>query len=185
MKERGTASTNLSGSLLLAHPALRDPNFRHTVVLISSHSDDGAMGLVINRPLGKRLGEINPEFAMGELAGVPVYDGGPVQTDQVVLAAWQASPETGTFQLHFGVEPDKAQALREAGLQLRAFLGYSGWSQGQLEHELTQRTWIVLPVSGDEVTQGHDGAVLWRDLLGGISPAMRILAEEPEDPSAN
>ena len=71
MRERGKATLNLAGSLLLAHPAMRDPNFHRAVVLLSSHGDDGAMGVVLNRPLGKHLGDLNAQFAASPLAGVP------------------------------------------------------------------------------------------------------------------
>ena len=185
MRERGKTKKDLAGSLLLAHPAMRDPNFRRAVVLISSHSEDGAMGVVINRPLGKRLGSLNADFAAGDLADVPIYTGGPVQTDQLIITAWRISREEGSFQLHFGIDPDKARELRSAGLQLGAFLGYSGWGKGQLENELRQNTWVVLPVSGEELTQGEEGTELWSELLGGISPELRLLADEPDDPSAN
>src|SRR3954471_23028634 len=95
-----------AGSLLLAHPAMRDPNFRRSVVLMSVHNAEGAMGVVLNRPMGKRLGGFSGDFARGPLAKVPIFKGGPVQTEQLVLAAWESRPDG--FRLHFGVEPDKA-----------------------------------------------------------------------------
>ena len=110
MRERRTGTKEtLTGSLLLAHPAMSDPNFRRSVILMSAHSAEGAMGVVLNRPMGKRLGELNGEFALGPLAGVALFQGGPVQTEQLLLAAWQARPDG--FRLHFGIEPDKAAQL--------------------------------------------------------------------------
>src|SRR4051812_5602667 len=84
MKERRTPRkvTSLAGQLLLAHPVLQDAHFKRTVVLLSSHDADGAMGVVLNRPLSRQLGEVNAEFALGPLAGVPLYYGGPVEPDQ-------------------------------------------------------------------------------------------------------
>ena len=67
----------IAGSLLLAHPAMKDPNFRRSVVLMSVHNDEGAMGVVLNRPMGKRLGELSGDFALGPLSGVPLFNGGP------------------------------------------------------------------------------------------------------------
>ena len=110
MRERSNdTKETLAGSLLLAHPSMRDPNFRHSVVLMSVHNAEGAMGVVLNRPTGKRLGECSGDFALGPLASVPMFSGGPVQTEQVVLAAWESRPDG--FRLHFGVEPDKAIQL--------------------------------------------------------------------------
>jgi putative transcriptional regulator len=184
MRERrpGTKDT-LAGSLLLAHPAMHDPNFRHSVVLMSAHNAEGAMGVVLNRPLGKRLGELNGEFALGALASVPLFKGGPVQTEQLLLAAWEEQPDG--FRLHFGIEPDRAiQLLGEEGTEVRAFFGYSGWSAGQLENEMKHHTWIVADVPEDLLTQAQDDS-LWRTVLGRAGPEWRLLAGEPENPEQN
>jgi putative transcriptional regulator len=174
---------SFAGSLLLAHPSLRDPNFRRAVVLMSVHNSDGAMGVVLNRPLGKRLGELNGEFALGALAGVPLFSGGPVQTEQLLLVAWQN--QSDGFRLHFGIEPDRAgQLATEDGTELRAFLGYSGWSAGQLEKELKHETWIVSDVPADLLTYKQDEG-LWRLVLGALGEEWRLLADEPEDTSLN
>jgi putative transcriptional regulator len=185
MRERGKATLSMAGSLLLAHPAMQDPNFRRTVVLLSAHSDDGAMGLVLNRPMLKQLGELNVEFAEGPLAGVPVYKGGPVQTEQLILAAWQPDLLGDEFKIYFGIDVEKAKALQnEAGVHLRAFLGYSGWTKGQLENELEHHTWVVTPVNAGLVER-EEGQALWRMILGGLSPEWKLLAGEPDDPGVN
>lgn len=184
MKERrrGTKET-LAGSLLLAHPAMRDPNFRHSVVLMSAHNAEGAMGVVLNRPLGRKLGDVNGEFAFGALGSVPLFSGGPVQTEQLLLAAWQTRDDG--FRLHFGIEPERAMLLLgEDGAQVRGFLGYSGWSAGQLENEMKHNTWVVADVPGDLLTQPAN-EVLWRTVLGREGAEWRLLAEEPENPDAN
>ncbi len=97
------------------------------------------MGVVLNRPLGKRLGELKGDFALGAAwPRSPSSPGGPVQTEQLILAAWQAREDA--FQLHFGIDPEKAvQMLADESTRLRAYLGYSGWSAGQLENELEER----------------------------------------------
>lgn len=184
MRERRTGTKEtLAGSLLLAHPSMRDPNFRRSVVLMSAHNAEGAMGVVLNRPMGKRLSELNGEFALGPLAGVALFHGGPVQTEQLLLAAWQARPDG--FRLHFGIEPDKAvQLLSDDTTQVRAFLGYSGWSAGQLENEMQHHTWIVAEVPEDLLSQEADDT-LWRTVLGRAGAEWRLLADEPEHPEAN
>jgi putative transcriptional regulator len=180
---RQNIKESLAGSLLLAHPALRDPNFRRCVVLMSVHNADGAMGVVLNRPLGRRLGELNGEFALGALAGIPLYSGGPVQTEQLLLVAWQPQPDG--FRLHFGLEPERASLLAaEEGVHLRAFLGYSGWGGGQLENELKQNTWVVTDMPPGILTGANDTA-MWRAVLSNLGEDWRLLAEEPEDPGLN
>lgn len=184
MRERRHAhKESLAGSLLLAHPALKDPNFRRAVILMSVHNAEGAMGVVLNRPMRKRLGELNGDFALGTLASVPIFSGGPVQTEQLLLVAWQPQPDG--FRLHFGVEPDRAMQLAtEEGTQLRAFLGYSGWGAGQLEGELKQNTWVVADVPEGLLAHGASDA-MWRSVLCGVSEEWRLLADEPEDTSLN
>jgi len=141
------------------------------------------MGLVLNRPTGQRLGELNGDFSLGPLASVPVFRGGPVENEQLILAAWQAHDEG--FKLYFGIEPEKAsQLVMEDGVELRAFLGYSGWTGGQLEGELEQKTWVVTPVPGD-LMQHPQGDGLWRAVLGSINHQWKLLADEPEDPTVN
>lgn len=184
MRERRKISRDTyAGTLLLAHPAMRDPNFRRSVVLMSAHNAEGAMGVVLNRPLGKRLGELSGDFAMGPLAGVPVYTGGPVQTEQLVLAAWQQRDDG--FRLHFGIDPEKAQQLiDDEGTHVRAFLGYSGWSGGQLENEMKMKTWVVADVPEDLLDHAQDEE-LWRIVLGREGAEWKLLANEPEDPEGN
>lgn len=171
----------------MAHPGLSDPNFRHSVVLVSADSaEDGTLGIVINRPLGKTLGEESEEFAYGALADVPIYHGGPVQTDQVLLAAWHWQPDMGVFRMFFGIAPDKAMELRmqEPDLHIRAFLGYAGWSKGQLDTERSENAWLVTPVS-DGTIHEHDADELWRLMIHRLQPELLFLADLPEDPSLN
>jgi putative transcriptional regulator len=184
MRERRQATKeSLAGSLLVAHPVLRDPNFRRAVVLMSVHNADGAMGVVLNRPMGKRLGELTGEFALGELANVPLYSGGPVQTEQLLLVAWQ--PQAEGFRVHFGLEPDKAvQLAAEEGTHVRGFLGYSGWSAGQLEAELKHNTWIVTDVPAGLLDRPPDDK-LWRAVLGALGDEWRLMAGEPDDTTLN
>ncbi len=187
MKERRTArqATTLAGQLLLAHPILRDPNFRRTVVLLSSHNAEGAMGVVLNRPLDRQLGELNSEFALGPLAGVPLYYGGPVESDQLIIVTWHWVPADDAFQLQFGVEVERAvEMIGMPGVTMRAFLGYSGWGKGQLENELRHDTWVTTPVEGDWLVK-HDGVPLWRGLIVHVQPELTVLADAPDDPTLN
>jgi putative transcriptional regulator len=185
VKERGKASKSLAGQLLLASPSLRDPNFRRAVILMSAHDGDGALGAVLNRPLGKSLGALNADFALTSLAGVPLYSGGPVEPDKLILAAWQRREEEGEFQLNFGLEPERAAGLiGTPGVTMRAFLGYAGWGKGQLENEMRHQTWFTASVA-DYNLGATEGSGLWRMILGSLSPELKLLADEPEDPAVN
>ncbi len=178
-------SALLGGSLLLAHPSLRDENFKRAVILIASHDAAGAMGVILNRPLDKCLGELSTDFGAGALAGIPLFSGGPVQPQQVILCAWRPHPDNDGFQLMFGIDPQKAEELiGEEGVHLRAFLGYAGWTGGQLEDELRRDTWVVSPLVAD-LLEDSPGDQLWRDLLGQIDHEWKLLANEPDDPSLN
>jgi putative transcriptional regulator len=181
--DRKSANESLAGSLLLAHPLLRDPNFRRTVVLMTAHAPDGAMGVVLNRPLGRRLGEVSGEFVYGPLASVPVFTGGPVQAEQLILVGWKPQPHG--FQLHMGLDPEKAGLLAgEEGVLIRAFMGYSGWSGGQLEKELKVDSWVIADAPPDLFVQPTDVS-LWRNFLGREGAAWRLMANEPDDPETN
>jgi putative transcriptional regulator len=178
-------NTALAGALLLAHPSMSDKNFRRAVVLLSAHDEKGAMGVVLNRPTGKRLGQLNAEFALSPLASVPLFEGGPVDTDRLLLCAWRFHPDGTGFQLMFGIDPEKAVELQsQEGMQLRAFLGYAGWTGGQLENELGQNTWVVSPLMAN-VLELDQNETLWRAILTGLGHHWKLLAEEPEDPSRN
>jgi putative transcriptional regulator len=184
-ERRNKKDTALAGSLLLAHPSMRDPNFRHAVVLLSAHDEKGAMGVVMNRPLDKRLGQLNAEFALSPLADVPLFQGGPVQTEQLLLCAWKFHADQSGFQLMFGIDPEKAIELQqEEGTHLRAFLGYAGWTGGQLENELQQNAWVVTPLVAELMNEKPDAA-LWRTILTELSDDWKLLVDEPDDPSLN
>lgn len=182
-ERRKDTKETFAGSLLLAHPVMRDPNFKRSVVLMSVHNAEGAMGVVLNRPMERRLGELNGDFALGPLASVPLFKGGPVHPEQLIIAAWQSRPDG--FRLHFGIEPDRAiQLLSEEGTHVRAFLGYSGWSAGQLEEEMKHNAWVVATVPEDLLSQPQT-EVLWRTVLGREGAEWRLFASEPEDPAQN
>lgn len=178
-------SETLAGSLLLAHPRLSDDNFRRTVVLISKHDDEGAMGVVLNRPLGRQLGQLTQDFAFTELAEVPLFKGGPVEPNQVILCAWRAQPEGEGFQLMFGLDPERALTLaKDKEMHLRAFLGYAGWSAGQLEGELKGDFWVTSDLQ-PELMEIKPDVSLWRTVLGAMGDEWRLEAGEPDDPELN
>lgn len=186
MRDLIPAGQSLRGHLLVAHPTLLDPHFQRSVVLLSAHSSkDGALGVVINRPLDKTLGEVRTEITAGPLADVPLYEGGPVATDQILLVAWKWDFVEATFQLYFGVADDTlAQMMREEeGLVVRAFVGYAGWSGGQLEAELAEKSWLVAQVRHEYLAEEARRA--WRHIVKKEDPALAFHADAPDNPSLN
>lgn len=184
MRERSPSGpSSLAGALLLAHPSLCDGNFRRAVILMTSDGKDGSMGVVINRPLGRTLGSLGGEFALGPLASVPLFEGGPVSVDKLILAAWKAQPNG--FQLHIGIEPERAAALAgEADVHVRAYYGYAGWSAGQLLNELKMNTWLVAEAPPDLFSQPGDQR-LWRAAVSRQGGTWKLLADEPDEPDQN
>src|ERR1700747_90225 len=140
-----SSSRSLAGSLLVAHPSMLDPNFRRSVLYISAHDpDDGAIGVIINRPPDKIVADMVSETPPDNLADVPVFFGGPVGKDQLMLAAFEWNNSQGLKLNHHSLLADgeSAETMDDAG-SIRAFLGYAGWSAGQLEAEMKQKAWIV------------------------------------------
>ncbi len=161
----------LSGSLLLAHPNLGDPNFSQSVILLSAHSSDGgALGVILNRPCGKTLGEMFPEHGLDSIGSVEVFLGGPVQQEQLILAAWKWDEAGKIFKMFFGITRERAEELlnSEENVTIRGFLGYAGWSAGQLEAELTVDSWIPQPITFAVFDRPHD-AELWTELMVAVS----------------
>lgn len=172
---------SLRGSLLIASPALSD-YFRRTVVLVVEHGEEGAMGVVLNRPSEHRVAEAVPPLA--PLAGDDdlVYAGGPVQPNAVV-ALGDFSDRADAAALLVGdvglLDPDAdSPALR----RLRVYAGYAGWAPAQLESELEQEGWIVEPAHPDDPFSEGD---LWAEALARKGGSYAIVARMPADPSLN
>jgi putative transcriptional regulator len=175
-------SDTLRGRLLVAAPILNDPNFHRTVVLVAEHGEDGAMGLVLNRPTDTAVGEALPELAA--LAGEtdPVYVGGPVALESVLAVAELDDPDDAS-ELLFGAvgfvqEPDVPV---QRG---RIFVGYAGWTAGQLEAELEEESWLVLDAEPADVF-APNAEELWSSVLARQGGKLALLARMPPDPSMN
>jgi putative transcriptional regulator len=176
---------NLRGALILADPTLRDPNFARTVLLLTDHeADQGAHGYVLNRPMGKKVGELLKDPAFSGLAEVPIFHGGPVSPERLTFAVlgWDEVAGRLVFTTHLSVED--ACGVRKDGGEVRAFIGYSGWAEGQLENELRQRAWITRKPAR-EIVAMTSPENLWQELLRSMGPQYGLLAKMPEDPSLN
>jgi putative transcriptional regulator len=178
---------SLRGKLLIASPALVDPNFARTVVFITEHNDEGAMGIVLNRPSDTAVDSVVSELA--EIAGgEPVYVGGPVQPEALVLlaeftnleaAAWIVVADVGLAS----ADVDLAE-LADSVRRGRVYAGYSGWGAGQLEAEMEVDSWIVEPPLPAELFP-EDPGTLWSDVLARKGGQYSLIARMPADPSQN
>ena len=176
---------SLQGSLLIAAPQLLDPNFRRTVVLVADHGEDGAMGVILNRPSGMTVADAAPDLEPLVGADAPIFAGGPVQpTSGVVLAevAEADEPVFGDVVLVPGLG-ELADVIDGAG-SVRVFAGYAGWGPGQLDGELEREDGILEPARPSDVfSEAPDG--LWAEVLERKGGQFALLARMPEDPSQN
>jgi putative transcriptional regulator len=201
--ELSTRSTK--GSLLVAVPLLDDPNFHRTVVYVLQHSDEGALGLVLNRPTEEeRIPGL--DSWMEELSHPRVvFDGGPVQTNTLIAVAALTQQATGLFdqdqQLDGSSDEPDGFAPLDHGLgtvdltqlpgeiaedlqSLRVFRGYSGWGPGQLDDEINEGAWLALACdAADLFTPNPRG--LWRNVLRRAGGREALLADAPDDLSWN
>ena len=186
VREFDPSSQSLAGSVLLAHPGMRDPNFNSSIVFLSMHNaEDGAFGVALNQPSGRRLNEMMPDRDLGQLSMVPVYIGGPVGADQILLAAFRWNEDVGMWNWRHDITIESAESIiEEEGTVLRVFAGYSGWSKGQLERELSQKTWIV-HYPDQSLLDPDLQPGLWKQLVSGHGPVMRFLTDTPENLGLN
>jgi putative transcriptional regulator len=186
MRPSGSETPNLTGQLLVAHPNLRDPNFRKTVLFLSAYdSQEGAHGLVLNRPTNKSLTDFLPDHELDALGEIPVFLGGPVGVHELTIVSfdWVAGEPRTTF--HSQLSLDQVQTLAGKGSKLiRAFVGYAGWAGGQLESELQQSAWIVQPAT-ESILGDASNNQTWLELMKDLGPAYHLLAIAPDDPSLN
>jgi putative transcriptional regulator len=179
-------SRNFAGSLLVAHPNMLDPNFRRTVLFVSEHDpNEGALGVIINRPLDKPVAELVSCMPPKDLGDVPVFLGGPVGKNQLMFAAFEWQKGEG-LRLNHNIALNESN---DAGgqknlLTVCAFVGYAGWGAGQLEAEVKQKAWIIqnanpLLLKLDRLPN------LWFDIMRTLGPWYKMLSAAPDDPSLN
>ncbi|MFF0729038.1 YqgE/AlgH family protein [Streptomyces sp. NPDC004134] len=192
-----TEVSSLTGRLLVATPALTDPNFTRTVVLLLDHDDEGSLGVVLNRPTPVGVGDVLQDWA--DLAGDPgvVFQGGPVSLDSALGLAVVPGDKGGApggegplgwRRVHGAiglVDLDAPPELLAAELgTLRIFAGYAGWGPGQLEEELDDGAWYVVESEpGDVSSPAPEG--LWRAVLRRQRSELAMVATYPDDPSLN
>jgi putative transcriptional regulator len=191
-----TEVSSLTGRLLVASPALADPNFDRAVVLLLDHDAEGTLGVVLNRPTQVNVGDVLEPWA--GLAGAPrvVFQGGPVSLDSAlglaVVPGEARGPDAdgplGWRRIHGAiglVDLEAPPELLAAELgSLRIFAGYAGWRPGQLEDELAEGAWYVVESEPGDVS-APDPQRLWRSVLRRQRSELAMVATYPDDPSLN
>ena len=178
------------GSLLVAAPTMADPNFARTIVLLLDAGNDGALGVVLNRPSELEVSSVLAPWA--EVVSGPdvLFQGGPVETDSALAVADVVEDEepvgwrrvfasTGLVDLDAPVE-----LLAPAVSSMRIFAGYAGWSAGQLEDEIAEGAWYVVPAeAGDPFIPDPSG--LWATVLRRQGGPLAMMATMPAEPTLN
>jgi putative transcriptional regulator len=181
----------LSGRLLIASPTLEDENFRRTVILVLDHGDDGALGLVVNRPLEVDVSSVLPAWQPYTTAPGRLFQGGPVQLDSALGLV--ALPGNGVepigIRLLIGsiglVDLDAPPEVVVSGLAgLRIFAGYAGWAGGQLENEIAQGAWYVVDSEPRDAFTDNPKR-LWQEVLRRQRGRLAMVSTYPDDPTQN
>jgi putative transcriptional regulator len=165
------AETTAPAILLIAKPELQDPNFAHSVVLVVFPKDGGPLGVILNRPMRLTLKEVFPQEEQLKTRGDTLYLGGPVQVNGLLFLFRRAPAPDKAFpvvdDLYLSADGSLLDELlsRPGPPQVqRFFLGYSGWAIAQLDFEIAEGGWYVIPADLDTVLKA-DTKTLWRDLL--------------------
>lgn len=153
------------------------------MILIYAHDQSrGGTGFIINKPLGRFLHEFSSIEPADPIADIPLFYGGPFKPQSLLIVAWQWLSDLEVFKLHFGITEERAKQLKRTydNLFFQGFLGYSGWTTGQLEEELKKDTWAVSGLDksfSPEVNPDH----LWRQLLLSARPDWIFMVDLPDD----
>lgn len=180
---------SLRGQFLLDGGELAGSCFHRSVVLVCEHTPEGAFGLVINRPEGRKVGDVLAGLLPDSLKTATLFNGGPVDpsaltylhTDTLLL-----SPNVmpGLSRGHSHEELLELASAWSPSQQIKVFAGYAGWSAGQLDAEMRRKAWLTHPASLDLVFHPEPSRI-WRLVLGTKGPRYRLLADSPDDPAVN
>ena len=183
---------SLKGHLLIASTALVDPNFARTVVLIAAHGEEGALGLILNREMSVPLQQIWGQVSQSECVREEnVRHGGPVSG--TLMAVHDLSPHANlvvTDEIYIATELNDMESLAGSDEGRAIFyVGHSGWGPGQLENELSEGSWLLLPAESHHVFHGTDLNTLWKDSMteAGRRQIHSVIPVKhlPDDPSLN
>lgn len=178
-----------SGILLIADPFLKDPHFKRAVVFLCEHQVEGSFGFVLNRPFEYSLSEL---VAGVEDLDIPVFVGGPVQKDTVHFLHQYPAIIPGGFKvvddIYWGGDFEKAVSLIRSGEvdvnKIRFYIGYSGWSKGQLDSELKEKSWLTVAATKSLIFHPEVDEI-WKDALRHMGGEYEMLVNFPIDPRLN
>ncbi|HEX8522808.1 MAG TPA: YqgE/AlgH family protein [Tepidisphaeraceae bacterium] len=178
---------SLQGKLLIASSVLMDPNFVQTIILMVQHDENGALGLVLNRPLNTTVKEACEEALETPCAITShLFQGGPCEGPLMVLHGEDLSGQMEVISgVHFTTQRDEIEGLLDRpNVQAKFFVGYSGWSAGQLEGEMETGSWLTVPATTDLIFSDDEGR--WKQLIKEIVLGQYIDPKRiPDDPSVN
>lgn len=177
------------GSILIANPFMRDPNFKRSVVFLTEHNETGTMGFILNKPVDVSLLELSGDFPVLD---IKLYFGGPVQIDTLYFIHKVPEKLEGgieiTNEIYFGGDIEQLrELLMNQELQLsefRFFIGYSGWGSRQLAQEMQEKSWIAREVNSQFVFE-MEAEQMWREALRSLGSKYAVIANFPEDPQYN
>ena len=177
------------GILLIADPFLKDPNFLRTVIVLCEHREDGSFGFVLNRQYENTLDELIPEL---EGFPLPVYYGGPVQTDSIHFLHQYPDEIPGSQEIMKGVYwggdfeavVDLIKKEETDIDKMRFFIGYSGWGEGQLGEEMKEKTWLTVGATRKLIFHENCNNI-WKDALKHMGGDYEMMANFPIDPQLN
>ena len=177
------------GILLIADPFLKDPNFLRTVVLLCEHKNEGSFGFVLNKQIESTIDELIPDL---EGFKFPVYYGGPVQMDTLHFLHQYPEKIPGSYEVSKGVfwggdfeivvDMIKKQEIKAS--KIRFYVGYSGWSEGQLDGELKEKSWLTVKAERKLIFHKNIDEI-WKDSLKHLGGDFEMMINFPLDPQLN
>lgn len=178
------------GKLLISEPFLMDPNFKRSVVLLTDHQEEGTMGFVLNQPSTLILSDLIPDLGNAEF---PVYIGGPVGLDTVhfIHRCYDRLHDGDKIgkDIYWGGNFEALKILLESGSirpdEIKFFIGYSGWAEGQLDYEIEENTWIVSDQFHQDIVFSDDEEELWKEVIINLGPKYAHVSKFPSNPNLN
>jgi len=173
------------GSFLVSQPFMVDNNFRRTVIFLAEYNDEGALGFIINRPLEYKADELIEDFPDFD---VNAFFGGPVETNTLHYIHRMGNVLDNSIEIKKGIfwggDFEKLKVLISSNLitpkDLKFYVGYTGWSPGQLEDEIIHGSWVVVPADTNFIFNYSDEDTLWKKVLENMGDNFKIIAQIPE-----